>query len=104
MPAADKPESDLDTQPPHRRDPMTSALFILASLLAMLVPATAAGAIAPGHTIGQYLYESEALLKQTIAEGPYGGVSICAGHGVPCHYSWFYKELGIPNEDTPVDI
>ena len=61
---------------------MTSALFILASLLAMLVPATAAGAIAPGHTIGQYLYESEALLRQTIVEGPYGGVSICAGHGV----------------------
>lgn len=54
------------------------------------MPVTAAsGTPAPSHQVtssGQYLYEFEALLKQTVGEGTYGGVLICPSHQALCHY------------------
>ena len=78
---------------------MKRSLLFIGVVLAAFVPTTAANASpSPSHEVsasGQYLFEFDALLKQTVGvDSAPGGVGdffvICGSTRAACHYGWFY--------------
>jgi hypothetical protein len=91
---------------------MIKCLLLTAAALGTLVPATVAStSTPPSHEVslsGQYLYEFEALLKDTVGvDDPYGSgdqLVICDAHASACHYGWFYNQIDLPNDDLLVYV